>query len=121
MLSALPLGLSSATHKPRPARCIHPLLLASTKTDDMAGNGIGYIDMGMVKSTNNIEFETKGSGLLFGKDKRNAYVEADPRVRSERRQSLGKYQRMEVGTGSSKEVHYIELSTGMYSSDAGAM
>ena len=59
--------------------------------------------------------------MLFGKDKRNAYVEADPRVRSERRQSLGKYQRMEVGTGSSKEVHYIELSTGKYSSDAGAM
>jgi hypothetical protein len=111
LLSAVPQGIGSATHKPRPARCIHPLLLESTKVDEQGG-GIGYIDMGAVKSQRNVEFETKGSGLLFGKDKGKAYVEADPRVRSNERNSgmidPDKYQRMELDG----EMVYIDLATG---------
>jgi hypothetical protein len=75
LLSGMPSGIGRATHKPRPARQIHPVLLERTRNEA----GIGYIDMSVIPTSNT--FATKGSGLLFGKDRRKAYVEADPRVR----------------------------------------
>ena len=80
MLSAMPVALRQAVHRPRPAMSIHPNLLAATKQDPEAN--IGYIDMGALKlSPKRIVFESKGSGLVFGKDRQIAYGEADPRRR----------------------------------------
>jgi hypothetical protein len=107
LLSGMPQGIGKATHKPRPARCIHPVLLECTKYDD--DGRIGYIDMSAVQSSKGISFETKGSGLLFGRDKRNAYVEADPRVRTQINIKT-KYQRMELGNG---DVVYVDIETGI--------
>ena len=108
LLSGMPAGIGSATHKPRPARCIHPLLLESTKGNEEGG--IGYIDMGAVKSMKGISFATKGSGLLFGTDAHIAYVEADPRVSQRIKMDQHKYSRMVLPGG---EVVYVELETGI--------
>ena len=80
MLSAIPVALRQAVHRPRPAMSIHPDLAAVIKQDTEAN--IGYIDMGDLKhSAKKIILESKGSGLVFGKDRHIAYGEADPRRR----------------------------------------
>ena len=99
--------IGRAVHKPRPARQIHPVLLERTRNEA----GIGYIDMSVIPTSNT--FATKGSGLLFGKDRRKAYVEADPRVRGVRRQS-NTYQRMELDNGDgTTQVVYVDKETGV--------
>jgi hypothetical protein len=108
LLSAMPIGIGKATHKPRPARCIHPDLLDRSKEDESC-EGIAYIDMAAVDQ----KFETRGSGLLFGKDRKLGYVEADPRVSSSSlsREISFKYQRMDMGQG--RDAVYINVETGI--------
>ena len=66
MLSAFPVALQQAVHRPRPAMSIHQDLVAAIKQDPEAN--IGYIDMGVLKlSPKNLSLSPREVGLCLGK------------------------------------------------------